>query len=146
MFPFPIVIAGFRPASVVTLSGEALSDSDSGGATVSIFFRADGTIDKKEGATTTQIDSGTDWIIPNGAGSSSYEVRCTNLTSTSSDTWTTEAAAEDTWIDLGSDREWEFTESAPLGAHDLTCDFEIRRDGGAALASTEYTFDLVVSP
>ena len=132
----------FYTAATVTLSGETIADSDSGGATVSIFFRSDGTVDKKEGASTSQIDSATDWIIPNGSADSTYEVRCTNI---AGDTWSAEAAAEGTWVGLGSDREWRFTDSIP-GGYSLTCDFEIRKDGGAALASTGYTFNLTVSP
>lgn len=133
-------------AGEVTVSGEAVSDSDSGGATCSIIFRSDGTVDKIEGATTTQIDSGTDWIIPNGDASSDYDVRATSISSGTSDTFAAEGAAEDVWIDLGSDREWRFTESSPFGAHDISCTFEIRFDGGSVLDSASYTFDLVVSP
>lgn len=139
-----IILAAFSLGSSadVTLSGEAVFDADSGGASAGIYFRSDGTVDKKEGINVTQIDSATDWIIPNGAASSSYEVRCTNITG---DTWDTDAAAEDTWIALGSDRFWEIVRSIP-GGYVLTCDFEIRLSGGAALASTEYTFELNVSP
>ena len=68
----------------------------------------------------------TDWIIPNGAASSSYDVRITNLnwitmdegfilSPSGTDTYSTpvnpawDGAAngdEDTWFDLGTSREW----------------------------------------
>lgn len=131
---------------VVTVSGEAVNDSDSGGATGGIRFNSDGTIDKLEGASYSQIDSGTDWIIPNIAASGDFDVRCTNVSSGTSDDWTTEPAAEDVWINLGSDREWKMAVSAPFGLHDLTCDFEVRYNGGAAEDTGTFTLDLIVSP
>ena len=125
----------------VTLSGEDIVDNDSGSAQVHIIFRADGTVDKKEGATTTQIDTGTDWVIPNVAANATYDVRFVGLTG---DAFTAEAASVNTWIDLGSDRTWSLEKSIP-GGYDNSVTFEIRGGGGTTLDTAVYTFTLVVS-
>jgi len=108
---------------VVTLSGETISDivDDPANAEVRIIFRADGTIDKYEGGVTTQIDAGTDWIIPNGAANAGYDVGYSGLTG---GVFTTESAAEDTTINLGADRTWVL-QRGTVGTTELTCTFKI---------------------
>lgn len=124
------------PAPVVTLSGETTVDNISGGTKIAgIIFRADGTVDSVIGVTIAQIDAATDWIIPPGLADSSYEVRFVSLTG---DAWTTAAAVENTWIDLGADRRWDVQESSGgITSNNVT--FEIRKDGGAALDTGFYT-------
>jgi hypothetical protein len=127
------------PSFTVTLSGETVTDYHSplpGTATAGIRFNTDGTVDKLVDGAYSQIDSGTDWIIPNVDADSTFDVRCTNITSGS---WTSEAAAEDTWISLSANREWYvFTNGIP-STQACTCTFEIRKDGGAVLDSATYT-------
>ena len=128
---------GDNTSEVVTVSGESINDtvSQPTDAIAGVRWNADGTVDKKEALTFTQIDSGTDWVIPNGAASSDFEVRYTALTG---DAFTTAAAAEDTWIDLGSARLWEIRSDAGDNLSNSST-FEIRKNGGAVLDSATYT-------
>jgi len=131
-----IIQAGAPP--VVTVSGETISHtvSQPSDAVAGIRWNADGTVDKKVGGTFSQIDASTDWIIPNGAGDSSYEVR---HTFTSGASFTTEASAVNVWIALGSDRLYELLEGGE-STQTRVCVFEIRKDGGAVIDSATYTF------
>lgn len=128
-------------AGVVTLSGETVSTVSEEKAGIRV--NTDGTIDKIEGGTTTQIDTGTDWIIPNGAAHSLHEVRVTNVVDTGGDPgpWTDQAAADDIWIAITSNRFWSVQAVGPGGAdsHGADFDLEIRFNGGAALASFAYS-------
>ena len=101
-------------------------------------FNMDGTVDENENlGGYVQIDPATDWIIPNNLASGQYEVRYTNLTVGA---FSAEAAAEDVWIDLSADRQWTISR-AILGTSTVTADFQIRRNGGAVLATAEYTLE-----
>jgi hypothetical protein len=126
----------------VTLSGASINDTDGVSATAGIRFNSDGTIDKNEGGVYSQIGSTTDWIIPNGAASADYDVRYT--TAASPNDFTAKAAAQNTWIDLGANREWSLTLSSP-DTH-LTGDitFEIRNPGGVTVATGVYSFTATV--
>jgi len=127
------------PAGVVTLSGEDVYDSQLDKTAVAgIRVNADGTIDRyTEFTGFVQIDSGTDWIIPNGAADSTYDVRVTNVVG---DPFTTDPVADDVWINLGSARTWTIQDpNSAAGFKLVTFDLEIRKDGGAPLASTEYS-------
>lgn len=135
---------------VVTLSGETgISDDtiqpDVG--QVGVRFNQDGTIDKNEGGAYFQIDSATDWIIPNGAASDKdYHVKCTdnnaNLAGGSDSTGS--------WLQLtgvgGSDRQWYITNAlAAPKLLDLT--IEISDDGGSTtLDSANYTGSCLAEP
>jgi hypothetical protein len=125
----------------VTLSGETIQDGvlDPANATAGIRFNTDGTIDKLVGVTYTQIDSATDWIIPNGQASIDFDVRFTAPTGT----WTSEAAAVNTWIDLGTNREWYVQQTSP-GTNSITCTFEIRDKAGTTVGSGVYLCDATV--
>ena len=105
-----------------------------------IIFRTDGTTDKT--GILAQINVLTDWIIPNSSANSAYEVRFTNF---AGDPFTVEAAAEDVWIDLSSDRQWRL-DNTGLGTDNCSCDFEIRfGSSGPAIASGGYTFEAEVA-
>lgn len=121
---------------IVKLSGESVTHNDPGIAKAGIVFRADGTVDKATGVGVyTQIDNLTDWIQPNGAASGSYEVRCTGRTG---DVWTGSAAADESWIAISTDREWNLTETGG-GILGNNCTFEIRL-GSTTLTSGSYDF------
>ncbi len=59
-----------RSATLVTVSGEVISNSVSNGNTAraAVQVVVDGTMNKIEAITTTQIDAATDWRVPNGNG------------------------------------------------------------------------------
>lgn len=125
-------------AGTVTLSGEAVSSSDPGSATATIRFTAEGTVEKDENGTTTQVDSGTDWIIPNVAASSEYQIRYTNFTGSA---LLSPPSDEDEWIDLSEDRNFSlFRFSSNPGTSACSFTIEIRKgSSGAALDSATYT-------
>ena len=125
---------------VVTLSGETISPPTVASGTPprgEIVFRADGTVDKIENGATSQIDTATDWIFPNSRASDKYDLR---YTSQSGDIFTAEASAEDTWIDLGTDRIYTLTR-IPVGTSTNTVTFEIRNNAGTTVASTVYVIE-----
>ena len=126
-------------AALVTLSGESIFSVSAGGVSVAILHVvADGTLWKQttnEGS--VQLDVATDWIIPNSAADSSYEVRYTNHTGNTAQF--TSSAPEDVWIDLSVSRFFQLF-AFPGGIfRTATFDVEIRKDGGAVLATASFT-------
>lgn len=131
-----VVVALAHQPGVVTLSGQIIiHNSGGGGATAGIRFTDTGLVQEREGAAWVTIDSLTDWINPKSFASMSYDVRYTNLTGND---FTTRAANEDVWVNLGTTREWLLQESGG-GIAGNNCDFEIRLDT-TTLASTLYQF------
>lgn len=120
---------GDKTLGVVTLSGEAVSNALSGVA--SLFLNADGTMDKTDFGGRAQIDASTDWIIPNTGASDKFDMRYTNH---SGDVLDTEPAAEDVWVDCGSEREMSIT-----GNKSCSFDIEIRDVQGITVASASYS-------
>lgn len=126
-------------AGNVTVSGETFTDFGvNRTARAALVVRADGTIDKIVNVTTTQIDSSTDWIIPNGDASSLYDVRYTGLTGDPLDA--SSSLNEDEWGALSSDMFFE--QRALVGTGDAfssTFTIQVRFNGGAVLDSASYT-------
>ena len=131
------------PSYTVTVSGESVTHDTDVTATAGIRFNSDGTVDKREGSSYTQVDTSTDWIDPNGAADSTYDVRITSVVWTNGSSFFVEAASEDVWIDLGSDREWSVqdTQSSGLGRKTVSFTVEIRKDEGAVIDSATYSLD-----
>lgn len=129
-------------AGDVTVSGEYISDIGAASAcTAGVRFNSDGTVDKLVHGTWYQIDASTDWIDPNGDADSTYDVRITNVSWTAGSSFNVSAAAEDIWINLGSNREWSVidTNSGPAGIQNVSFTVEIRKDDGPVLDSATYT-------
>lgn len=108
---------------VVNLDGEA-SIVATGLAGVRI--NTDGTIDKNLDSTYSQIDAGTDWVIPNSAAGSLFEVRCT-LDSGS----LLVDAGTGTWLAMSTNREWGTDSSA-------TITLALRFAGGPIIDTGQY--------
>ncbi len=127
-------------AGNVTLSGEdALDVGINRNARAAIVVRSDGTIDKIENVTTTQVDVSTDWIDPNGDASSDYDVRYTGLVGDALDGST--SLAEDVWGDLGVDKFFEQRATSSPDSFESEFTLEIRFMGGAALDTGVYNCD-----
>lgn len=149
MFPLALLQGAIGSGPVVTVSGETISQSDPSApynSRVAIQFNSDGTIDKitdfNGTPTVVQIDAGTDWIIPNIAAGIEYDVRFVSGGGDLAAGFDVEAAVEDTWIDLGSDRLWSST-STIQEEFSGTATFEIRHGGsGITLDSAVYTFTI----
>jgi len=129
-------VAG-APAPVITISGEHVSQIVGlGTKTAGIRINTDGTIDKRQGAGYSQIDAGTDWVIPNGAAKTTTEFRIVDVVWNTGFGFYVEAAAEDTWIDLlAGALEWSVRDSSstPAGNKDVDFVLEVRPSGGATL-------------
>ncbi len=131
------MVAG-RIGGLVTLSGETIEDRGGSGRTAGIRFNTDGTVDKRERNDYTQIDVATDWIIPNVAATSEYEVRFTGHTG---DPFTELAAAENIWIAISTAREWKLVNGSGGSTDTANATFEIRRgSSGAAMDTGAYVF------
>lgn len=127
-----------RTASVtVTVSGEFISDAAPNGtrtATAGVRVNNDGTIDKLIDTTYTQIDSSTDWRIPNGSGSG-YHVKFTKNVLDPAPT----GGTLDTWLSLSSSYLVYYDEATDDTENGGTITIEISDDGGSTtLDSANY--------
>lgn len=132
----PVYAAAAVPG-IVALNGIAEAvEAGAGAREIKLRFNASGIVELFRTSTGyVQKNSGTDWIIPNSSGDSSYEVR---LASINFGAWTTTPAATGAWIDLGTSREWILFDDDPSPFQVATvreCVFEIRKDGGTPVAS-----------
>ena len=114
-------------------------------STVAIRFNTDGTVETGKSANGDALSwsSAGTWIQPTSEASSDYEVRFTNLVvNTGSGDWTTEAAVDDAWVDLGTQRTWSNNRTTEQTSN-FDCDFEVRAvAGGVPEGSDSYTFDI----
>jgi hypothetical protein len=134
------IVAG----GVVTLSGESgINDSDTSSpfdARAGIRIRQDGTIDKYKlnapGAGYTQLDSATDWIIPNTAASTDYQVK---LDVTSGTPAGGLSDSTGTWLAMTSDREWIAQATGNPQNITINWTLRIRKGTGAEIDNGVYT-------
>ncbi len=144
MFVSPLGSAAGAPfVSNVTLSGETIFSVGPGYTRALLWIMADGTMWRDTYLGSIQIDAATDWVLPNEHADSSYEVRFINLTTSGTlivagyDLFVP-FADENVWIDLSENRAmivWTANEDNPIQAG---FDLEIRKDGGAVLATAHY--------
>lgn len=127
------LMAGQGGQGIVSLSGETISDTGSAPARALVIINTDGTVDKREGLSVTQIDSATDWIQPNASATSLYEVKWEQVSGLSLTTGPTESA----WVFLTSSREFGYETDAP-GTESGVITVHIRWNGGDELASATY--------
>jgi hypothetical protein len=124
---------------LVTLSGgSAVGATLSPTNSIAAFtFNSDGTVDVNQDGSVVQISSGTDWIIPNGDASGSYEIRA-SLNSGD----TPDLGALDTWLPLSTNRTWQFTRTiGGTSACNLTIEIRI---GSAIIESGVYLLTATV--
>lgn len=138
--------------TVYNLDGQPIELADAPGPILTgVRINTDGTVDQHTDDNTTdhyvQIDSATDWIIPNGAATSSYWVRATEVAQTGGGTLTGTLA---TWLQLTGNREWSIERQAVSGAGTSTWDLtiEIATDSGGSniVASGLYEMTSTISP
>ena len=146
MLPINLISAAVGGiVAVVTLSGETVvsTATQPADATAAISIESDGTVDRitSQGGT-QQVDTATDWVIPNSEAPTSYDVRITNVVWQSSgdgESFDIEAASENTWIALTSDRVWQIKESSSSGTKEVDFTVEIRFIGDQTVATGSYT-------
>ena len=119
----------------VSISGEIVYHLSLQTATAAVRFNADGTVQKRVGATYTQIDAGTDWIRPVSGASGDYQIRARKISG--SDPHAALSDPLDTWLDLDAARQWGVTRYS-TGHITSTLTIEIRLSG-TTLASGTYT-------
>ena len=132
-------------SGMVVMTGQTSFHTDIGSVCwAGIRFNNDGSIDDRGpgGATYNQVDAGEWWTEePSADIGSSYDVRAL---SGGSGTWTTAAAADDTWIQMDVNREWAVNVLAKFSpdVNAATRTIEIRTTGsGSALDSGLYSAD-----
>ena len=137
--PFLIAAFGEGGDPTYTLSGETgiSSVGTPGPFQAGVRVNSDGTIDKRETASYTQIDAATDWKIPNSVPTgANVRIRCTDNNANlhaSSD-------ATGSWLLLTVDREWWVEQSGSVGSKALDITLEISLDGGSTVHdSASYT-------
>ena len=89
---------------VVTVTTQNITHgtSGAGGAKAGIRFNVDGTVDKREGATYTQISASTDWVVPQPYADT-YHIKweagsgACDVTPFAASTWTAMAAGPYEW-------------------------------------------------
>lgn len=129
------------PGGTVTLSGEAIADQAGGDRLyrAALVIRTDGTLDKIENTTTTQIDSGTDWIDPNGDASADFEFKYELDSGDALDVSSSVAAS--TWLAVSSDifLEQRWAAGAGIGSKASTITVSVRFDGGSVIDTGVFT-------
>lgn len=131
------VLSGGNGGTVSQVDGAAPYDS-----TVGIRFNTDGTVEtgtSLNGAGISWVSAG-NWIDPVSEITGTEDVRFTNFNGAGGGDWTTEAAADDTWIGITTTRTW-LMNSTVLETISFTCDFEVR-DTGIDTGSSSYTFSI----
>lgn len=127
---------------VVTLSGEIFSDVAENGDIVGIRFHSNGKVETRLDATYTPIDTSTDWVIPNTAAPSLYEVMTDSWVDIggAGDGFNSAAAAEGVWIALTIARQWNVQAAGEGGSssNGMQFDAHIRWNGGAIIDSAAY--------
>lgn len=122
---------------VVTVSGEIISHSVANGSTARAGLRVntDGTIDKLEGTTYTQIDASTDWRIPNGSGTG-YYVKYTKGLLDPAPTYNPDSITLDTWYEITTSYRIGYEESTNDSEDSGTITAHISDDGGTSTLDT----------
>ena len=122
------------PTYVVTVSGEFISHSVANGNTARAGIRlntADGTIDKLEGTTFTQIDASTDVLIPN-QDASGFHIKFTKGALDPTPAFGT----LDTWLAWTSDLEVYYEETVDDSQDSGTITVHVSDDGGTTTLDT----------
>lgn len=151
MNPLHHMIAG-GGLGKVTVSGGSVSDDDfSAGSSVAICgfrWNTDGTVDKLEGASYTQVSASTDWVQPNAKSNRRYWIHATqvsyNEVQETPSIFETLDGTMDTWLELTTAREWKNTlnsNSAGAGDNSWVITVSIASDsaGTNVLDSANYT-------
>ena len=127
----------------VSLTGSAIDSNvtDPADASSQLRFETDGTFSSSI-ATPSSFSKLGDWILPNAAANSGYEVGYTALTG---DAFTAEAAAADAWVAISAARLFALSRTTVGTSAITSVTFRIRdATTQAILASAVFTFEAVV--
>ena len=125
---------------VVNLDGQTVEHEVSfGTARAGVRFNSDGTVDRREGASYSQIDSATDWITPR-SGFGDFWFRATGSAVVGS--------ATNVWIAHTSNPEWRVEEASSDSTQEGTILVEVAAgsDGNPLLDSSSYVLRAINLP
>jgi hypothetical protein len=134
----PIMAALVAAGPKVNLDGHTINGNTSGSESqAGVRINADGTVDQNDDGVFSQIDSATDWVIPNSLGGADYTARA----SVSGDALDAGSAAEDTDLALSTPRHWFVSDNTPtVGGKSATVTVTLKSAAsGATLAVGVYT-------
>ena len=138
-FPYGAFSAAAASGGVVTLSGEAIDDEDASERAyrAALIIRTDGTVDKIENTSTSQIDASSDWIIPNSEASSDYQFSYSLSSGDALHSSTTMSAGA--WQALSSDIYFEQRiDGCSVTEKTSTISVSVRKGTGSVLESGTY--------
>lgn len=121
--------------TTVNLTNNGVSVFDPNSATAGFRFNSDGTVDRQQLGSYVQVNASTDWIIPNEEASADYEIFATHDALSSG---TVLGDVLDTWLSLGSNREW-YVACTGNDVSDVDLVISIRFDGGPVLTSANFS-------
>ena len=124
--------------SPIQLGNQVIEAFGSGSTSASVTFRSDGVLRITEDGVTRDITE--QWHTdPSGGIGSSYDVRCSEIIS--GDSFSAEAAAVETYIQMNADRTWTVTTTSQRITN---ATFQIVDTGGSAvLAEANFAFFVV---
>jgi hypothetical protein len=114
----------FSSSATVTLTNQSISHS-AATAIAGIYFNTDGTVDKREGGTYTQISTATDWVVPNGAGGSGYAIQFSGVSFTGSGFIWAYSPSPGSWQSLGT-QAYFYLQKTSSGTGSVTFTVSIR--------------------
>lgn len=134
------------------LDGHNISLTDGPGPVLTgVIISTDGKVyqhtDDNTTDSTVQIDSTTDWIIPNAAATTSYWVRASENSQTGGGTLLGTLA---TWLQISSNREWSIERQSGSGdgvsIWNLTVEISTDSGGSVVVASGTYVLTSTIPP
>lgn len=140
--PFIAAMLG-AGGGIVTLTNyldpNIITDTSTGIGLLEI--RTDGTLWKREGGTPTQLNSGTDWIIPNGSANSAFDVKWVNVSGDVANNGNM-LGDEDTWHAVSTMRSIGYEDSV-TSLREGVVRISIRKGGGAVLDTGDFEFSVI---
>jgi len=137
---------------VYNLDGQNISLTDAPGPILTgIHINSDGTVDQRSDNNVSdnivQIDSATDWVIPNSISATTHYVRATQNSQTGGGTL---SGTLNTWLALSTDRFWTIERAAVAGTGSSiwSLDIEIATDSGGTnvVATGTYVLTSTLPP
>jgi hypothetical protein len=124
---------GMGSGKITRVTGATIDDA--AGVQAGIRFNADGTTDKLENATYTQINGSSDWIYPPPPGSIAVEIHCDVISGSVT------GDSTGVWLSLSASQAREWKCLGPAGAASIT--ITLRNLAGTQIAQGSYTLTAV---
>jgi len=116
-----------------------ITDVDTGIGLLEV--RTDGTLWKREGGTPTQLNSSTDWVVPNGSADSNFDVKWVDLSGDGANSGNM-SADSDTWLAVSTMKSIGFEDSV-TSLREGVITLSIRRNDGAVIDTGNFEFSVI---